>query len=91
MNDKKTRLSDKLSRRNALRMLGLTAAVGYAAPVALMVSSSSADAWEGFGHRTRRFRTNRFSFRTRRFRTERFRHRFRTDRFALRHRTRRYW
>lgn len=82
MKDSKARSTDKLSRRNALRMLGLTAAVGYTAPMALMVSGSPAEAWE----RSRRFRhrTDRF-----RHRTHRFHHR--TDRFSFRERTRRFW
>ncbi len=67
--------SDKLSRRKALRLLGLTAAVGYGVPAALMLSAPSpAEAWE----RTRRFR----------HRTARFRHR--TNRFTFRERTRRF-
>jgi len=93
MTDNQTRSSEKLSRRNALRMLGLTAAVGYTVPVALMVSSSPAEAQAeggrfGFGgrtrrSRTRRFRTNRSEFRvrTRRFRTNRSEFRGRTRRF----------
>jgi hypothetical protein len=47
---------DKLSRRRALRMLGLAAAVGYGVPAALMVSGSTAKAEERTIriHRTRR-------------------------------------
>lgn len=72
--------SDKLSRRKALRLLGLTAAIGYSVPAALMVSASPASAWERSRRfRTQRFRSRRFRFRTdRRFRTER---RFHTDRW----------
>jgi hypothetical protein len=61
---------DKLSRREALRLLGLTAAIGYSVPAALMISSSPAPAEERTRrHRTRRHRTRRH--RTRRHRTNR--------------------
>jgi hypothetical protein len=62
--------SDELSRRKVLRLLGLTAAIGYSVPAALMVSPSPASAEERTRrHRTRRHRTRRH--RTRRHRTDR--------------------
>ena len=79
MNDNTTPRA-KLSRRRALRMLGLTAAVGYAAPMAMLVSSPKAEAWE----RSRRFRTRRF----RTDRTDRFHHHHRHHHH---HRTDRRW
>jgi hypothetical protein len=69
---------DKLSRRKALRMLGLAAAVGYSVPAALMVSSSAANAEDRTIriHRSRRDRTRRVrterSFFIRRRRSGRF-------------------
>jgi len=69
---------DKLSRRKALRMLGLTAVVGYSVPAALMVSSSTANAEDRTirinrtrRDRSRRVRTDR-SFFIRRRRSGRF-------------------
>jgi hypothetical protein len=59
---------DKLSRRRALRMLGLTAVVGYSVPMAMMVSNSAAKAEERTVriHRTRRRTDRRFFHRRRR-------------------------